>query len=215
MPNVSLLTIDGKKAGSVNLPAKIFAAKVNPELMAQAVRVYLSNQRKAHAKTKTRGEVEGSGKKIWRQKGTGRARHGDRYAPIFVGGGVAHGPRGNQNFRLKMSKKMKRAALFSALTSKLKDKEILVVKDFDKIKPKTKEMAKIMKSLRLENLKTLLVMPDKLENVIRVGRNIERLDLIQASLLNTYVVLDSKRIVLMEKTVDKLKEVFLAETKRS
>jgi len=206
MPNVDLLTIEGKKVGKVILPAKIFAAKVNKLLMAQAVRVYLSNQRKADAKTKSRGEVSGSRRKIWRQKGTGRARHGDRYAPIFVGGGVSHGPRGNQNFKLKMTKRMKRAALFSALTSKLKDKEILVVKNFGKIKPKTKEIAKVIKNLRLEDLKVLLVISDKGDNIIRGGRNIENLSLIPVGSLNTFVVLNNVKIVLMEETVEEMKK---------
>ena len=173
MPKVSLLSTSGKKSGEINLPPRIFAAKVNEPLMAQAVKIYLTNQRKVHAKTKSRGEVSGSCRKIWRQKGTGRARHGDRYAPIFVGGGVAHGPRGNQNFKLEMSKKMKRAALFSSLSAKLKDKEILVVSGLAKVKPKTKEMARVLKNLQLEQLKTLLVMPVKLDNVIRAGQNIE------------------------------------------
>lgn len=206
MPNLDLLTIEGKKAGKVSLPAQIFAAKVNSPLMAQAVRVYLANQRKAHAKTKTRGDVSGSGRKIWRQKGTGRARHGDRYAPIFVGGGVAHGPRGNQNYKLKMSQKMKRAALFSSLTSKLKDKEILVVKGLGKIEPKTKVMAKVIKNLRLKDLKALLVMPDKMDNVIQAGRNIEKLNLIQASFLSTYAVLNGGKLLFMEEAVEEMKK---------
>lgn len=209
MPKVALLNTSGKKSGEIKLPQKIFAAKVNEPLMAQAVRVYLANQRKARASTKTRGEVSGSGRKIWRQKGTGRARHGDRYAPIFVGGGIAHGPRGNQNFKLKMSKKMKRAALFSSLTSKLKDKDILVVGGLAKVKPKTKEIAKILKNLQLENLKILLVMPTKLENVIQAGRNIEKLSLIQANLLNTFAVLNSGKMVLMEEAVSKLEKTWL------
>ncbi len=104
MPTVDLFLISGEKAGKVTLPSEIFAAKINNQLMAQAVRVFLANQRKARAKTKTRGKVEGSGKKIWAQKGTGRARHGDRYAPIFVGGGISHGPTGKENFKLKMRK---------------------------------------------------------------------------------------------------------------
>lgn len=209
MPKIALLNTSGKKSGEIKLPQKIFAAKVNEPLMAQAVKVYLANQRKARAKTKTRGEVSGSGRKIWRQKGTGRARHGDRYAPIFVGGGVTHGPRGNQNFKLKMSKKMKRAALFSALTSKLKAKEILVVKGLKEIKPKTKEMAEVIRNLQLDNLKILMVLPANLKNVVRAGRNIEKLNLIQANLLNTFAILKSGKMVLMEEAVSKLEETWL------
>lgn len=206
MPKVDLLTIDGKKAGKIDLPGKIFAAKVNQPLMAQAVRVYLANQRKAKAKTKSRGEVSGSGKKIWRQKGTGRARHGDRYAPIFVGGGVTHGPKGDRNYKLKIAKKMKQAALFSALTSKLKAKEILIIKDLAAIKPKTKEMAKVIHNLQLESAKILLVLPEKIDNVLRAGRNLENIDLVEAGLLNTYQVLKQGKIVLMKEAVGKMEE---------
>ena len=209
MPKVSLLNTSGKKSGEINLPPRIFAAKVNESLMTQAVKVYLTNQRKAHAKTKSRGEVSGSGRKIWRQKGTGRARHGDRYAPIFVGGGVAHGPRGNQNFKLEMSKKMKRAALFSSLSAKLKDKEILVVSGLAEVKPKTKEMVRVLKNLQLEQLKILLVMPAKLDNVFRAGQNIEKLNLIQADLLNTFAVLNGGKMVLMEEAVSKLEKTWI------
>src|SRR3989338_4775942 len=90
---VPVLDVSGKKTGTVTLPKEIFAVTVSPKLIAQAARVYSANQRQSSAKTKTRGEVTGSRRKVWRQKGTGRARHGDRYAPIFVGGGIAHGPR--------------------------------------------------------------------------------------------------------------------------
>ena len=209
MPRVNLLTIRGTKSGTVTLPKEIFAVKVNPQLMAQAVRVYLANQRKAKAKTKTRGEVRGSRRKIWRQKGTGRARHGDLYAPIFVGGGRAHGPRGVENYQLKMSKKMKRAALFSALTSKLKDKEIFVVKGLEKIEPKTKKMAQILqKKLKIEG-KVLIILPEVLDNVMRAARNIRGVSLAQASLLNTYQVLNGGKLLLMKESIDRLKETFL------
>ena len=113
-----LYTIDGKKAGKIEVPKAVFGAKVNEILLAQYRRVFLNNQRRAKPKSKTRGEVTGSGKKIWRQKGTGRARHGDRYANIFVGGGVAHGPTGKENYSLKLTRKMRQSALSSALSQK-------------------------------------------------------------------------------------------------
>ncbi len=209
MPKADLYTITGRKSGRINLPKEIFAAPVNEQLMAQAVRVYLANQRKAKAKTKTRAEIRGSRRKIWRQKGTGRARHGDRYAPIFVGGGRAHGPTGKENYKLKMSKAMKKKALFSALTSKLKEKEVVAIKGLAKIEPKTKEMAKTMAGLPLkEKKKVLLVLPSVLENVIRAGRNLARVELAQANQLNTYQVLSHDQLVLMEESIEKLKETF-------
>jgi len=211
MPKTDLLDINGKKVGTINLPPEIFAAEVNPPLMAQAVRVYLANQRKAHPKTKTRAEVNRTKAKWYRQKGTGRARHGSRAAPIFVGGGVAHGPTGEQNYQLKMPKKMKKAALFSALTSKFKEKEILIVKGLEKIEPKTKKMAEVLKKIQILNSKfqILLVLPKLLENVVLAGRNLENLEIAQAADLNTYQVLASDKLIFLPESIDKLKEVFL------
>ncbi|HUS51957.1 MAG TPA: 50S ribosomal protein L4 [Candidatus Bathyarchaeia archaeon] len=216
MPKVDVLSIQGRKIGLIELPKEIFGAKVNEELMTQAVRVYLSNQRKSKAKTKRRGEVRGSRRKIWRQKGTGRARHGDRYAPIFVGGGVAHGPTGEENWKRKLTKKMRCRALFSALTSKLKAKEVLIIQGLEKVEPKTKEMVKIIANLKLkkkdkEKNKISVVLPEVLENVIRAGRNIPNLNLKQANLLNTYEVLNGGKLIFMKDSIEKIRETFLKE----
>ena len=211
MPKTDLLDINGKKVGTINLPREIFAAEVNPPLMAQAVRVYLANQRKAHPKTKTRAEVNRTKAKWYRQKGTGRARHGSKAAPIFVGGGVAHGPTGEQNYQLKMPKKMKKAALFSALTSKFKEKEILVVRGLEKIEPKTKKMAEFLTKSKIQSTKSkiLLVLPKMLENIILAGRNLENFEISYSADLNTYQVLASDKLIFLPESVDKLKEVFL------
>lgn len=189
-----VLNLLGKKTGDFELPKEIFGGKINPPLMAQAVRVYLSNQRKAFAKTKTRSEVSGSGRKIWRQKGTGRARHGDRYAPIFVGGGRAHGPKGNQNYELKMPKKMKKAALYSALASKFKAERIILVKNWSAIEPKTKKTQEIMINLLKKNWsrkkKYLVVFPKKIKEAKRGFQNLPFVDLLLANSLNAYQVLN-------------------------
>jgi large subunit ribosomal protein L4 len=217
MPRVDVYTIAGTKSGQIELPREIFAAKINQPLMAQAVRVYLSNQRQSLAKAQTRSEVNRTKAKWFRQKGTGRARHGARSAPIFVGGGKAHGPTGKQNYHLKMSKSMKKKALFSALTTKLRDGEVLVVKDMGKIEPKTKKMVellnKLMKNWKLEtgNWKLMIILPSKLENVLRAARNLQGVNLIQVNLLNTYEVLNGGQVLLMEESVEKLKEVFLGK----
>ena len=216
MPKTDLLNINGEKVGTLNLPKEIFAAEINPLLMAQAVQVYLANQRKAYPKTKTRTEVNRTKTKWYRQKGTGRARHGSRAAPIFVGGGIAHGPTGEQNYKLKMPKKMKKAALFSALTSKFKEKEILVVKGLEKIEPKTKKMAEVLKKVqnslpagRQAKFQILLVLPKFLENIVLAGRNLKNLEIAQAADLNTYQVLGSEKLIFLPESIDKLKEVFL------
>ncbi len=221
MPKIDVYNTKAEKSGKITLPKEIFATPVNKQLMAQAVRVYLANQRRAHAKTKTRGEVKGSGRKIYRQKGTGRARHGDAYAPIFVGGGIAHGPRGVENWQLKMSKKMRRQALFSALTSKLKEKRITVVEGLEKVKPKTKEMAKVLGNLtdkkpatqkarkKQKAQKLLLVLPEVLENIIRAARNIKGVEFIQAKQLHPYQVLKAQNLIFLKPSVKIIKETFL------
>lgn len=215
MPQIDVYTIKGTKKGKVNLPKSLFAAKINPVLMAQAVRVFLSNQRRAHAKTKTRSEVSRTKVKVWRQKGTGRARHGSRNAPIFVGGGIAHGPRGDQNFTKKLSKPMRRQALASALTSKFRQKEILVVDGLEKIKPKTREMVQVLESLSLEGkpLKKLLVLGKDAKKVFLASRNIKEVETIGVSSLNTYQVLNAQKIIFAQKAIDLLKKTFVKEEK--
>ena len=117
-----LYNLKGEKIGDLTLPKSVFGAKINETLISQAIRVLLSRRRSAHAKTKHRGEVAGSTKKMWAQKGTGRARHSTAKAPQFVGGGSAHGPRGNRNFTLKLTKRMKVVALKSVLSKFAKEK---------------------------------------------------------------------------------------------
>lgn len=215
MVKLELFNTKGEKVGKVQLPKEIFGAKINEQLMAQAVRVYLATKRKAQAKTKTRGEVVGSGRKIYRQKGTGRARHGDRYAPIFVGGGVAHGPTGQENYKLKMPKKMRRLALFSALTSKLKEKNLIIIEGLEKIKPKTKEMIKVMENLKCKmekkklKEKISLILPEPMENVIKGARNIAGIRLTQANLLNAYEVLNGGKLIFTKESLKRLRETFL------
>lgn len=210
--------IDGKVVGHVELSKEIFGAKVNSKLMAQAVRVFLANQRQGTASTKTRGEIKLSTRKIYRQKGTGRARHGAKSAPIFVGGGVAHGPR-PKDFSLKIPQKMKRSALFSALTFKLKEGELKIIEGLEKIKPKTREIAKILENLKLgstnkgdSRTKLLLIMPAKTENIYRAARNIANVNLIPANLLNTYSVLAAKNLLIMKESLPIVEKTFSKKT---
>jgi len=205
MPKVDVYTLSGTKSGQIELPKEIFAAKINESLMAQAVRVYLGNQRKALAKTKRRGEIALTTAKWFRQKGTGRARHGARSAPIFVGGGVAHGPSGEQNYHLKMPKKMKKQALFSALSSKFKNNEVMVIKDLAKIEPKTKKMKTVLEKL-VKDGKATLVLSEKLENVFRAARNLKGLNLRQTNQLNVYEILNGGHLLFMKEAIEKLKE---------
>lgn len=206
----SVYNLQGRSVSKINLGKQAFGLKDNPQLLAQAVRVYLSNQRKARAKAKTRAEVSGSRRKIWRQKGTGRARHGDRYAPIFVGGGVAHGPTGKENYQKRLPKKMKTKALAVALSAKAKNREIKVITGLDKIKGKTKEMAKLMETiikkekLKKREPKLLLVLAEKKEKVIRAGNNLANLEITLASQLHPYQILNNDLLLLTKEAVKQL-----------
>lgn len=210
--NASVFDTKGKVAGHIELPAEIFNAKINNPLMSQAVRVYLANQRQGTVKTKDRGEVDRTSKKVWQQKGTGRARHGSRRAPIFVGGGVVFGPR-PRDYSLSLSKKMKTLALFCALSSKLKDSELKIIKGLETIMPKTKLMAKVLENLGIENDKRiLLVMPKKgaeSENVYRAARNIQGVEILSANTINAYKILDNKLVLLMKDSIDIIKDTFV------
>src|SRR3989344_1501184 len=134
-----MYNVRGAKNGSLALPKEVFGVKINQPLMAQAVRVYLANQRQGNASTKSRGDISLTTAKWYRQKGTGRARHGAKSAPIFVGGGVAHGPK-PKDYSLNLPQKMKKAALYSELSLKAKDGEIKILSGLSKITPKSKEM---------------------------------------------------------------------------
>lgn len=205
--NVPMYDVRGAKNGTFLLPKEIFGEKINHALMAQYVRVYLANQRQGNAHTKSRGEIDLTTAKWYRQKGTGRARHGAQSAPIFVGGGVAHGPK-IKDYSLSMPQKMRKAALLSALSLKAKDGEIKVLSGLSKITPKTKDMDKIIKKItesKKNKTKVLLVTsaaPKDLENVYRAGRNLKNMEILNAKLLNTYAVLKYKNLIFMKESID-------------
>ena len=192
---LDVLSTSAKKLETISVSAKIFNAKINPSLMNQAVRVYLSNQRLAGARTKDRNDIHVTHAKVWRQKGTGRARHGSRNAPVFVGGSKTHGPSGFQNFYRKMPQKMRQLSLFSALTVKFKDKQILVVAGLEKIKPQTKAFDKIFHALVKQPQKLLLLI-DQPQPDIKTGvNNLKYLNLHLAASLNTYQVLNHRYLI--------------------
>ena len=205
--NVPVYSLAGTKKGTASLPKEIFGAKVNENLMAQAVRVYLVNQRQGTASTKTRGEVTASTRKIYRQKGTGRARHGAITAPIFRGGGIAFGPK-PRNFELKLSKQMKKKALFSALSSRLLDEKIAVV-DLAGLSGKTKEVASLFRKLNIldKRNKVLFVTDDAVER--KTARNMRSVNVDSVHSINTYEVLNNNFIVLSKNCPPKMEEVFL------
>lgn len=203
---ISVVGVDGKIKGTMTLPKELFGARVNAKLLATAVRVYRANQRKGNASTKTRGEVEGSTKKIYRQKGTGRARHGGIRAPIFVGGGIAFGPR-PRDYSLSFPQKMRRAALAGALTQQYKEGNIMVVDGLEDLEPKTKQFAAAFEAMHVDT--GLLVTSSTMENVVRGARNLADIDALPATTLNTYAVLMHKKVVLMKHAVQILKDTFV------
>src|SRR3989344_9213810 len=163
------------------LPKEIFGQEVNKKLLAQALRVYMTNQKTFTASTKTRGEVRGSTAKIYRQKGTGRARHGAIRAPIFVGGGITFGPH-PRKVRLNLPQKMKKSALLSALSSKMVDKKILGISGLEKASGKTKEVAKLLEKLSIKN--ALFVTDEKIDHIVRAVRNIPKISVQTVNMLN-------------------------------
>lgn len=209
---VSLYDVAGKETGTVTLPESVFGAKINKVLMAQAVRIFLVNQRQGAANTQTRGQVDGSTRKVWRQKGTGRARHGGVRAPIFVGGGVAHGPK-TKDYDLSFPTKMKRAAVLSALSSMVKDGKIKVVAGLEKTDGKTKSIAKAFEAMGLKGKKAMLVTTGNREKVWKASRNVARLEVRPVSLLNTYEVLNSGTMVIMEEALTNMETAFSTSAK--
>lgn len=211
---VSVVNTTGKKVSTVDLPKEMFEAKVNLKLMTQAMHVFLTRRHQQTKNAKTRGEVNLSTSKVWRQKGTGRARHGSRRAPIFVGGGVVHGPSpGGRN--LKLSTKMRRKALFGALSQKASEKDITVVDGLGKIKPKTSEAVKALRAMLNHDSEdsVLVVLPERVENVMLAHRNVKGVATTQARLLNAYDVMRNKKLLLMKDSIAIMKQAFLGEKK--
>lgn len=199
---IDVMDSNGKVVEQITLPGEIFAAKVNPTLMTQAVRVYLANQRRGTVSTKTRGEVEGSTRKIYRQKGTGRARHGGIRAPIFVGGGLVFGPK-PRDYSMSMPQKMRRLALYSALTSKLQGKSLTVMSGLDALEPKTKVLYKALTPvMNGKKPSVLLVVPTENTSVRKAVRNIEGVSYLPVNQLNTYEILSAKQIIIMKDAIN-------------
>lgn len=206
---VKVFDVAGKEAGSMSLPEEIFGTKPNKVLLAQAIRVYLANQRQGNASTKTRSEVAGSRKKVWKQKGTGRARHGSITGPIFVGGGITFGPRPH-DFSLEMPKRMKKAALFSALSQKLIDGKIMIVDgDFS---GKTKQVAMFLKTVGLTDkkgngMKSLIITNKDAKMTRQAASNIMNVNIETSENLSVYPVMNSKNIVITKASIEELVKI--------
>lgn len=207
MPEVALYNQQGEQIGEIELSDAVFAVPVNEAVMHQAVVAYLANRRVATAKVKIRSEVRGGGRKPWRQKGTGRARHGSIRSPIWRGGGVVFGPTGRQNFKQSLPKKMKRLALKSALSSKVNSGSLLVLDALQMDVPKTKEMIKLLEKLQTGR-KVLLVLESPQVNVIKSARNIPGVKTTQAEQLSVYDILNTDHLIMTRDAVSRVEEVF-------
>lgn len=204
----------GEKLRRIRLPQEIFGIEMNSDLVHQVMVSQMANRRQVIAHTKTRAEVSGGGRKPWRQKGTGRARHGSIRSPIWIGGGVAFGPRKEKVFKKKIPKKMRRKALFMVLSSKVKDKELLVLDKLETKEPQTKIMAKMMENLRkkIKDFKegsVLFLLAKKDENLIKSLRNIKKVKTILARESNVLDLLKYKYLIIPKESIKVLKETFL------
>ena len=193
----------GKEAGSVELNDKVFGLEVNEGLIHRALILQLANKRQVLAHTKTRGEVRGSTRKLFRQKGTGRARAGSNRSPIRIGWGVAMGPRNNRNFTISMNKKERQKALFCALSSKLKDDRLVIVKNLDVKEAKTKLMSTIFTALPT-GATSLVALSEKNDTTERAGSNLKNVKVIPAAYLNIADLMKYETLVLPENAVEHL-----------
>jgi len=196
----------------VILSKEVFEKEFNTDLVHQVVCSMQSNRRQGTAHTKDRSEVRGGGRKPWRQKGTGRARHGSIRSPIWIGGGVTFGPRNEKNFKKKVPLKMKRNALKCVLSQKLRDAEIFVIDNLTIETPKTKTISNILnglfKKIKKEGITSLLVVSDKKDdNLVRAIKNIPNIDIIEARNLNALTALSYKDILIFKDSVKILKEI--------
>jgi large subunit ribosomal protein L4 len=207
---IPVFNMAGQEVDNVELPATVFEAKINRGLMHQALVRQMANSRKGTHKAKGRSEVRLTGRKIYRQKGTGNARHGSRRAPIFVGGGVAHGPQ-PRSYEKKMPRKMRRAALRSALTAKAQSGDVVVLDKVEMQAPKTKEMA-AMQSRLVGDSSALLLMAARNETVEKSTRNLATLTTLRASYVNIRDLLGYDKILLPLDALDVITEMLSEES---
>ena len=205
MANVSVYNIEGKEVGSIELNDAVFGVEVNEHLVHMAVVNQLANNRQGTQSAKTRSEVSGGGRKPWRQKGPGHARQGSTRSPQWTGGGVVFAPK-PRDYSFKMNKKEKRAALCSALSSKVAESQIIVLDEFKLDEIKTKKFVEVMNNLKAS--KALVVLEGENKNVVLSGRNIPTVKVTATNEINTYDVLKYETLVVTKAAVEKLEEVY-------
>jgi len=206
MPKLDVLNVSGEKIGDIDLNPGIFGIEVNEYVLHDVVKNYLANQRQGTQSAKTRSEVRGGGKKPFRQKGTGRARQGTIRAPHYVGGGVAFAPK-PRDYSYKLPKRVKRLALFSALSAKVAAGEVIVLDELAMEAPKTKDMIKILSNIKAEK-KSLIVLPEVNENVLKSSNNIPGVETTFVGSLNVYDILNHNNFVITKKALETIEEVY-------
>ena len=205
---IAVVNKAGQETGrNVELSTEIYAVEPNDHAIYLDVKQYLANQRQGTHKAKDRGEIAGSTRKIKRQKGTGGARAGSRKSGTIRGGGRIFGPQ-PRDYSFKLNKKLKELARKSALTYKAQASEILVMEDFSFDAPKTKEFVAIQNNLKISDKKLLIVLPEANKNIYLSSRNLQAVSVITASELNTYQILNAKKVVVLESSVSKIEELF-------
>ena len=204
---ISVLNIKGEDTGrKVTLNESIFGIEPNDHVLYLDVKQYLANQRQGTAKSKERSEHAGSTRKLGRQKGGGGARRGDINSPVLVGGGRVFGPK-PRDYRFKLNKKVKSLARKSALSYKAQENAIVVVEDFTFEAPKTKEFLSVLKNLKIEGKKVLFVLPESNKNVYLSARNLQRAEVILASNVNSYKILNADVVVITEKSLETIDQI--------
>lgn len=207
MATAKLYSGTGEAKGSVDLPAALFGQPVHKQALYEAVRNYLANKRQGTHDTKTRAEVKASTAKLYRQKGTGRARAGSAGSPTRIGGGVAFGPH-PRDYSYTLPRKIKRRALMSALSDRAGSERVLVIEDFVMDAPKTQTMANIFKTMKLEGRHTLLVLDAEGDNIYRSARNLKGVRVLRSNELNAYTILWADNLVFTQKALSGAEEVF-------
>lgn len=204
MPAVDVIDLNNQKVGTLDLSDSVFSAPVNEALLYEAVRHHLASVRRGTAKTKTRHEVSGSGKKLWRQKGTGRARMGSIRSPLWRHGGTVHGPQ-PRSYAYHLPRKMQLGALRSALSAKLRDGELSVIREFSLAEPKSKLMRQALTTLEVKKT-VLLVDNSEDRNLVLSSRNLEGVKLVASRDVNVYDLLGHEKVLLSEAAATKLSE---------
>lgn len=198
-----LFNSTGRSLEAITLPEAFFGLKVNPVVLNQAIRVYQANQHQGTSAAQTRGQVDYSTAKLWRQKGTGRARHGSRKAPIFVGGGVAHGPKINRNNKLKLSQSLRRLSLKMALSARHQDSAITIIEGISTVKPKTKSLQSVLqKIITPASKKILFILHQPEAGLMTASKNVPYVSLTQAARLNVFEILNADTLIISKEVIE-------------